>query len=89
MAATEDAVDSSAADATDVPVVASASDGKRDGRGHDCAAFDHASVADAAPVPPAPTVVSEATRHAVTRPAATPPIAAQASGYFARGPPAA
>ena len=56
---------------------------------HDCSAFDHATVADAAPSPVVPTATSDAVRLALAPPPTAPLLAAQAGGYLARGPPAA
>ena len=56
---------------------------------HDCAAFDHATVADAATIPLASLPGAAAPEAGVASAEVASPIAAQAAGYLARGPPAA
>lgn len=57
--------------------------------GHDCAAFDHATVADAAPIPGALPLDAATPDAGVASAVVASPLAAQAAGYLARGPPAA
>lgn len=59
------------------------------GQEHDCAAFEHATVADVAPSPEPPRVDGPTRRAIGTWALSTPTLAAQAAGYLARGPPAA
>jgi hypothetical protein len=59
------------------------------GEEHDCAAFEHATVADVAALPEPPRLDRQTPLAIGTPAASTSPFAAQAAGYLARGPPSA